>query len=82
MMTGGEPDVEDVHAAGERDHGIVGDAQQDQTRATHAAKLMPDGNGEQRIEMKGHSDGMEFTRIPAGLRQRFRKEIFRSQTFG
>ena len=32
-MAGGKPNGEDVHAAGERNHRIIGDTQQYQSRA-------------------------------------------------
>jgi hypothetical protein len=46
-MTGGQPDGENVHAASERDHGIVSQPEQDQTNATQVAKAAPDGNHKQ-----------------------------------
>ncbi len=44
-MTGGQPDGEDVHAAGEGDDGIIGDAQYEQAGPAHAAQLAPEGHG-------------------------------------
>jgi hypothetical protein len=40
-MAGGKPDGEHVHAAGEGDDRVIGDAQDQQARATHAAELPP-----------------------------------------
>ena len=42
-MTRRQPDGKHIHAAGERDHGIVGDSQNDQARPTQAAQMVPDG---------------------------------------
>jgi hypothetical protein len=60
-MTRSQPDRENVHAAGQRDHGIVGQAQQDQAHSAQVAHLPPDWNCEQGMEMEQHSGFKEFT---------------------
>jgi hypothetical protein len=60
-MASGKPDGKHVHAASERDYGIVCDSQQDQTDSTQVAKAAPDGNCEQKMQMQRHLGWEEFT---------------------
>jgi hypothetical protein len=53
-MARGQPDGKNIHAAGERDHGIVSQSQQDQTDAAEVAKAVPDGNRKKKMQMRQH----------------------------
>jgi hypothetical protein len=44
-----------VHAAGERNDGIVCDAEHYKTGPAHAAQVLPDRHGEPWMKMKKHS---------------------------
>src|SRR4029077_4742267 len=46
---------EDVHAAGQRNHGVVGDSQQDKTDSPQSAQLPPDRNHKQQMYMRQHA---------------------------
>ena len=67
-MTSGQPDGEYVHAAGERDHGIVGESEQDETDAAEVAQAVPDGNCEQKLQMGQQLGFGGVYREGAGLR--------------
>jgi hypothetical protein len=54
-MPSSQPDGQHIHAAGQRDDGVVGDSQYHQTQSPKSPEPYPSGDREQQLDMRQHS---------------------------